>query len=140
MNTFRLAIYTLTIVVFAAVVWACIFLNVNVNDQSIFTLVNGITASTSVIVGFSGTIIGIMFREANEKQDNEARMFFFKAIAALMIPLTMLWTTYAMLAIGGVWTPMAVRWGLSGLIMAFYVFSAVVIFIAKRLSAEIEKK
>jgi len=138
MNAFQGYMYAISVAVFVAVVWACVFLNVNVNDQSIFTLVNGITSSTSVIVGFSGAIIGIMFREAKEKQDKKARLFLFIAIAVLMIPLTMLWTTYAMLTIGGVWTSMAVRWGLSGLIMAFYVFSIVVIFIAKQLSIEIE--
>jgi amino acid permease len=130
--------YTISIAVLVAVVWVCFFLNVNVNDQSIFTLVNGITSSTSVIVGFSGAIIGIMFREAKEKHDNKARLFLFIAIAVLMIPLTMLWTTYAMLAIGGMWTSIAVRSGLGGLIMAFYVFSVVVIFIAEQLSIEIE--
>jgi len=138
MNPFQSARYAISIAVFVAVVWACIFLYVNVNDQSIFTLVNGITSSTSVIVGFSGAIIGILFREAKEKQDNKARLFLFKAIAVLMIPLTMLWTTYAMLTIGGMWTSMSVRWGLSGLIMAFYVFSVVVIFIAEQLSIEIK--
>jgi Ca2+/Na+ antiporter len=57
-----------------------------------------------------------------------------------MIPLTMLWTIYAMLTIGGVWTSIAVKWGLCGLIMVLYIFCFVVIFFAKRLSAEIEKK
>lgn len=130
----------LSIAVFVAIIWAGIFLNINVNDQSIFTLVNGITASTSVIVGFSGTIIGIMYREAKEKQDNKARMFLFKAIVVLMIPLIMLWTTYCFLVMGGIWTSVAVRYGLDGLIMAFYVFSVVVVFIAEQLSTEIEKK
>jgi amino acid permease len=130
----------LSIVVFVAVIWASVFLNINVNDQYVFTLVNGITASTSVIVGFSGTIIGIMYREAKEKQDNKTRLFLFKAIAVLMIPLIMLWTTYCFLVMGGMWTSVAVRYGLDGLIMAFYVFSVVVIFIAEQLSIEIEKK
>jgi cbb3-type cytochrome oxidase subunit 3 len=65
-----------------------------VDYQTRFTLVNGITALTSVIVGFSGAVIGIMFREANEKRDNEARMFLFKAIILWIIPFVMLWTTY----------------------------------------------
>jgi len=140
MNTFKRAIYTISIAVFVAVVWASIFLNINVDDKSIFTLVNGITASTSVIVGFSGTIIGIMYREAKEKQDDKARMFLFKAIAVLMMPLIMLWTTYCFLVMGGIWASLAVRYSLDGLIMAFYVFGVVVIFIAKQLSAEIEKR
>ncbi len=140
MNTFKLYLYVLSIVVFVTVIWTTVFLNINVNDQYAFTLVNGITASTSVIVGFSGTILGIMYREATEKRDSEARMFFFFAIAVLMIPLIMLWTTYCLLVMGGIWISIAVKYGLSGLIMAFYVFNAVVIFIAKRLSVEIEKK
>jgi len=137
MNTFRLYLYVLSIMVFVLVIWTSVFLNINVNDQYVFTLVNGITASTSVIVGFSGTIIGIMYREAKEKQDNKARMFSFIAIAVLMIPLNILWTTYCFLVMG--WTQLAVRNGLSGFIMAFYVFSVVVIFIGEQLSIEIEK-
>jgi membrane associated rhomboid family serine protease len=138
MNAFRLYLYVLSIAVFVAVIWASVFLNINVNDQYVFTLVNGITASTSVIVGFSGTIIGIIFREAKEKQDSKVRMFSFIAIALLMIPLNMLWTTYCFLVMG--WTQMAVRNGLGGLIMAFYVFSVVVIFFGEQLSIEIDKK
>jgi len=140
MSTFKIYFYVFSIAVFVAMIWVGISLNINVNDQHVFTLVNGITASTSVIVGFSGTIIGIMFHEAKEKRDNKTRMFLFKAIASLMIPLIMLWTTYCFLVMGGMWTSVAVKWGLDGLIMAFYVFSIVVIFIREQLNIEIEKK
>jgi membrane associated rhomboid family serine protease len=140
MNIFRYAICAVSIEVFMIVIWICFLPNINVNDQSVFTLVNGITASTSVIIGFSGAIIGIMLHEAKEKQDHKTRMFFLIAITVLMAPLTMLWTTYVMLTVGGVWISIAVKCGLSGLITALYVFTIVVIFIAEQLGVEIEKK
>jgi hypothetical protein len=140
MDSFKFYFYLLSIVVLVAVIWEAFFLNINVNDQYVFTLVNGITGSTSIIVGLSGAMIGIMLREAKEEKDKKARIFLFVALAVLQIPLIQLWTTYCFLVMGGTWTSLAVRYGLSGLTLAFFVFTTIVIFIAKRLNEETEMK
>jgi hypothetical protein len=78
-----------------------------------------------------------MFKDL--KRDKEAKKFYLKAIVGLLVPLTFLWTTYVLLAMNtslfGVSSSMiAIRWGLSGFIMAIYIFFAVVLFTVKKVS------
>jgi cytochrome bd-type quinol oxidase subunit 2 len=131
MGKFQISIYAISITVFVAAIWTCIFLTIKVNDQVIPTLVNGITSSISVVVGFCGVIIAIMFREID---DIKAKKFLFVAIILLLIPLTMLWSTYSFLTMN--MSELAIRWSLSALISALYIFIAVVIYIVR----ETEKK
>jgi Ca2+/Na+ antiporter len=136
MNKFKLYLYVFTIVLIVAVIWVIFFLNIKVSDQVIPTLVNGITSSMSVIVGFCGALIGIMFREI-DKNDSKTKVSYIVVIVVLSIPLTMLWTTYCFLTMG--MSEFAVRYGLSGLIFALYIFFAVVIYAVTTLSDEKRK-
>ena len=125
----------MTAVTVVAIVWAALF-NVRISPETIPILINGITSSTSVIIGFSGTIIGIMLREI-DKSDRKTRVFYMLIIALLALPLTMLWSTYVFLAMN--WLETAIRYSLSGLILALYIFIAIIIYSVNSLKAEIDK-
>jgi hypothetical protein len=127
----EISIAALVSIIFVGIV------QIKIDSAAIPTLLNGITSATSVSVGFCGTIIGLMFRDF--KKDKETKNFCLKAIVALLLPLTFLWTTYVYLAINtdifGVSSSIiAIRWGLSGLIMALYIFFVVVLFTVRKLS------
>jgi hypothetical protein len=127
----EISIAALVSIIFVGIV------QIKIDSAAIPTLLNGITSATSVSVGFCGTIIGLMFRDF--KKDKETKNFCLKAIVALLLPLTFLWTTYVYLAMNtdifGVSSSIiAIRWGLSGLIMALYIFFVVVLFTVRKLS------
>jgi hypothetical protein len=136
MNRFTAYFYAITVVVVASLIWVMFFVNVTIDPQAIPTLVNGITSSTSVIVGFCGVTIGMMFREV-DKENHKAKTFYFGATFLLLIPLSMLWTTYTYLTTN--LSQLAVRNGLGGLIMALYIFISVIIYSVKSLSVETPK-
>lgn len=62
MDKFRASYIGISIAVFVATLWAAILLNVGIDEQAVPTLVNGITSSMSIVVGFCGAIVGIMFQ------------------------------------------------------------------------------
>jgi hypothetical protein len=134
---------TFTIIVSAVVllvtIWIGYFLPINIDAQHIPTLVNGITSSISVIVGFSGVIIGVMFRES--ENNREARMFLMFAVVALAVPLASLYTTYVFLTMNlDVNMPlMAVRYGLFGLLVGLFVLILVLLYTMKVMEARAKR-
>jgi hypothetical protein len=137
MDRFRIYYYVLSFVSLVVAVWIGFFLDIKIETQYIPTLVNGITSSLSVIVGFTGATIGIMLREI-EKHDKKAKEFYFRTLALLMLPLTLLWTTYTFLTVD--MPQLSVNAALSGLISALYVFIMVIVFTVKNMTADLEKK
>lgn len=135
-DIFRAGIYIISIITVIATIWVG-FLNIGVGNEAVPTLVNGITSSMSVIVGFCGAIIGIMFREIGTK-DSEARNRLVVFLALLMAPITMLWTTYSFLTMA--MYAFAVKYALVGLIYALYIFVGLIIFVARELIPETKKK
>ncbi|HML02980.1 MAG TPA: hypothetical protein VK487_06365 [Candidatus Bathyarchaeia archaeon] len=121
LNKYQFYHGVIAFVVLGAEIWVNFFLPINIGVTYIPTLINGITASLSVIVGFSGVVIGFMFREANDRD----RTYFIVLMVILVLPLTMLWTTYAFLTMNIL--GFAVRWALSALIVVLYVFFVVII-------------
>lgn len=72
------------------------------------------------------------------QNDHKARNFYIGAMIFLMLPLTMLWTTYSFLTMN--MSQLAVRYVLSSLIMTLYMFFAIAVYTVKILNTKIEKK
>lgn len=135
MDKFRASYIGISIAVFVATLWAAILLNVGIDEQAVPTLVNGITSSMSIVVGFCGAIVGIMFREIGTNPKTKRNLLI--SLIALMAPITFLWTTYSFLAMG--FYSLAVRYSLSGLILTLYIFIMLLVFVAEALSSQLEK-
>jgi hypothetical protein len=136
LKRFPVAFYVISFVSIWTLIWTIFLLNPTIDVQYVPTLVNGLTSSTSVIVGLSGVIIGIMFREIGEGNPR-AKGGLVSSIFVLALPIALLWTTYAMLTMGEYES--AIKFGLSGLIFALYLFLSLIIFVAKELGSKIEK-
>jgi hypothetical protein len=65
--------------------------------DSIPTIINGVTASTSIISGFTGAIIGIFYRKF---KDEGAQDLLFICAFYILIPMSFLFTSYHFLVIG----------------------------------------
>jgi hypothetical protein len=66
--------------------------------SSIPTIINGITASTSIIIGFTGAIIGVLYQLLKDDEATK-RILLYSAIYEL-IPLTFLFLVYEFLLLG----------------------------------------
>jgi uncharacterized membrane protein len=102
--------------------------------QNVPTVINGITTSTSIIIGFTGTLMGIlreMFRNNNKKK--EALVAF-----AVLIPLSVVFLFYAnfYLAMGGQ-NFLELAWRSALLALVISIFNLLFLFLA--LASEMEK-
>jgi len=122
-----------TVVTVIAVLSTNFFLTINVDASWTPSLVNGMTSSMSIIVGFMVGFIGIMLHETS-KTNKKAKEFYFKSLILVLIPLSFLWTTYTFLTMG--WLETAIKYGLSFLSITFYLFFVIVLFSVKILDTE----
>jgi hypothetical protein len=103
--------------------------------QNVPTIINGITASTSIIVGFSGAVIGIVIRELFQN-DKKAREYFLGVLALFIYTFGFQFWVYSLLVSGAVdW---ALRWSLSGLLLSLLIFGLTIIVTSYRI--EVQKK
>ena len=105
--------------------------------QNIPTLINGITASTSIIVAFSSGIIAYMFRELFPN-DRKAKIAFFGISISFIYIFTYLFWVYVLLAIGLIDT--ALRWSLDGLLLSTLIFIGTILLGYYRLDSTPDKK
>lgn len=139
MNWFQNVAAIFLIVVLAVIGWIWGFLPVGMNYDAIPTLVNGITSSTSLILGFCGVIIGIMFREPRQKSTNRVSTgHFVFFLIMLIIPVSILWWTYSTLAFGAYLV--SVKCGLSNLILALYIFASLIIYVIKETDLDVNRR
>lgn len=68
------------------------------NFESIPTIANGITAVTSIIVGFTGAIIGIFYRAF--KDDETTKLIILISAFSDILPLVFLFAVYDFLLLG----------------------------------------
>lgn len=139
MDKYQVYLYVVGIAFSFVAIWLAFFFKLNLVPQYVPALINGITASLSVIVGFCGTIIGIMFRDVKE-DDHKTRNFYVLAMGVLLLPTSLLFSTYYYLTLGESWFEMSVRTGLSGLISAFFVFITIVLYTVRRFDAATKKQ
>lgn len=101
--------------------------------QNVPTVINGITASTSIVISFSGVVIGMLFREVF-KGDNKTKLFFLLMAFYLVIPLGYLSSVYTFLIMGLVdW---ALKLALNGLILSLFTFVFIMLSAFYRLDSE----
>lgn len=112
-------------------------LQIKLKEDSIPTLVNGITASMSVVIGILIAVLGIMLRLAIERKDLKSKQFYLNGMIILLVPVVYLWTTYAFLASG--LTQFAVNYALSALLTALLVCILIVLHMYVRLANQTEE-
>lgn len=89
------------------------------NFDSIPTIINGITASTSIIIGFTGAIIGILYQLL--KDDESTKKILLYSAFYELVPLAFLFTVYNFLIMG------YTEWALK---MALFAFALALLDIA----------
>ena len=105
--------------------------------QSIPTVINGITSSTSIIVAFSGAVIGFMIRELFQS-DKKARIAFFGVLLIFTYIFMYLFWVYTFLATGLI--DLALRWSLDGLLLSLLIFVWTMLLGFYRLDMQKERK
>lgn len=120
-------------VVLFAVAFIAIFQETHIEPQNIPAVVNGLTSSLSIVIGFSGAIIGILYREIGEA-NREAKNSLFAAIVVLIIPVFLLLTTYNFLILG--MYSLALKYGFISLILTLYIFVALILYAVRILRIE----
>ena len=138
------SIWALAGVSLGAVIWVNIGsltkygLQIKLSESYIPTLINGITTSTSIIIGIFIAILGIMFRFSVEKKDSVSKQFYLIAMITLLVPIVFFWTTYTFLTQGLL--TFAVTYALSTLIMALFICAFVIIYTVTRIANQTEKE
>jgi hypothetical protein len=95
--------------------------------ETVPTLINGITAVTSIIIGFSGAMVGLVYREDFTKDKKVKKRLLALAFYSV-VPLTILLLVYHSLTFGAF--EFAMKWALFALILALadFVISMLAIF------------
>ena len=151
-NTYLFLALTVTIVFSAGIVVTGLLLNPYVNYEGALnrtnwiygdthalnfetlpTVINGITAVTSIIIGFSGAIIGLVYRE-DFKENRKVRLLLLALAFYSVIPLTFLLVVYNSLAYGAL--DFALKWALYALTLALLDFIVTMLSVFSRLSLE----
>lgn len=98
----------------------------SLQPESISTIINGITAVTSIIIAFSGAVIGLVYRE--DFKDKISKIVLLGFLLYFAIPFAFLFTVYYSLIYGAF--DFALRWALDALVIALaeFILSMIVIF------------
>ncbi len=103
--------------------------------QTVPTIINGITASTSIIIAFSGAFIGIMFREIF-KDDKESKTILLGVLLLFSTPLAYQYVVYTYLALG--FLDWALRWSLEGFLLSLTMLILTMILVTRKLDLDKE--
>jgi hypothetical protein len=97
-------------------------LNLSLDFQSVPTVISGLASSTSIVVGFSGTLIGFIFRGTGKKDELTFRLraVIASAIVGLMFSAAFLFIAFMNLTMSN-YTG-AVKVGLLGLLFSLCTF------------------
>jgi len=130
--------YVVVSIVFAVVyVLVLLFLPVDIDNASVPTIINGITTSTSIVIGLGGATMGVVLRGDIEKGDHHARKTYLYIlgffIASLLYPL---WSYVFLITKDFVF---AIRYSLDGYLFALLVLIIAWLHVAKRWSSDKEK-
>jgi hypothetical protein len=98
----------------------------SLQPDSIPTIINGITAVTSIIIAFSGAVIGLVYRE--DFKDKLSKIVLLGFLLYFAFPFAFLFTVYYSLMYGAF--NFALKWALDALVIALteFVLSMLVIF------------
>jgi hypothetical protein len=101
--------------------------------ETVPTVINGITAVTSIIIGFSGAIVGLVYRE-DFKKDKKVKVALLTLAFYSAVPLTLLLIVYDSLIYGAL--EFALKWALYALILALADFIIAMLSIFYRLGTQ----
>lgn len=111
--------------------------------QTVPTLLNGVTTATSIVAGFTGTIIGVVYRKLS-KETRKDRVFrgFIITVIPILFALVLIFDFfgYIYLLQGGVWFLTAIDLILSAFILALLIFVSFFILIGVRLNEQDERQ
>lgn len=110
--------------------------------QTVPTVLNGITTATAIIIGFSGTIIGIVIHEfpKETKKDRKFRIFIMVLFPLLFIfVLTLDFWGYVWLLEGGTLFVSAITNMISGFLLAMLILIGLFIFIGFKFDEQEEE-
>jgi hypothetical protein len=95
-----------------------------------FAFVNGLTTSTSIVVGFSGAINGLVFKELT-KNNPEFKRKFFEGFGLFLIPLMEAFIAYVLLATSV--PDFAIKFSLCSFLTAFLTIVLFYLLIAEKI-------
>jgi hypothetical protein len=105
--------------------------------QTVPTVINGIITSASVVIGFSGSVIGILFRDFF-KEDRKARTFFILVIFLFAFAFLYPWGAYIWLTTG--FFEFALKWAILEFLISLYLFIMIMVFSLGKLNLEEKEK
>jgi hypothetical protein len=107
--------------------------------QSVPTVINGIISSTSVIVGFSGAIIGLLYREFNIRSERFGGAILGLSIA-MIYSIFNEYNAFATLAKGGEkFLELSFKYSFTGFISSLFSLFLVFLFVF-RIAGKLEKR
>jgi hypothetical protein len=132
MSSLRLAWIALPLLLIGGVTEIYV-MKISLGSQTIPTLVSGIASSTSIVVGFSGTLIGLMFRGIDRKHGltHRLRLAIAFAVIGLMWSTGQLFIAFFNLAMSN--CVEAVRSSLLGLLFSFCTFFSLAVIIVEKM-------
>lgn len=107
--------------------------------QTVPSVLNGVTAVTSIIVAFTGVYIGFVLREIpnNTKRDRAIRIFLMVLVPFSILSILLLdFYAYVYLLIGGIWFSTAILFDLSGFLWGSLILVGLFIFVNFRLNEQ----
>jgi hypothetical protein len=107
--------------------------NISLDSQVIPTVVNGVVSSTSIMIGFSGTLIGLMLREMDEKRELRYRSRALITFAILGLVFSAAQLFLALLSLAGSNYIEAIRTSLFGLLFSFCTFFGLATMIGQKM-------
>jgi len=142
MNKYRLAQLIVSMLSIVAIVF-WILAEPNVEAAAVPTVINGIATSISVAIGFSGVLLGIMYRQREAENDRRPKQFMITVIIFLGIAVYYLYAVYSLLALG--FYNLALKYIFIDLILSLDIFVSVILQVASQVEhdvppAEVQKK
>ncbi len=110
--------------------------------QTVPTVINGITTATAIMVGFTGSIIGIVIHEfpKETRQDRKFRIFIMVLLPLLFVFVLILdFWGYVWLLEGGALFASAITSILTGFLLAMLILIGLFIFVGYRLDDDERK-
>jgi glucan phosphoethanolaminetransferase (alkaline phosphatase superfamily) len=106
------------------------FLHPRIDQTYIPTVINGITASTSIVIGFTGVVMGLFYRDVFAK-DEKMKSMLMGLTLYLAIPIAYLLTVYAWLVV--VDFDSSLKIAFTGLILSLFIFIFMLFFVGYNL-------
>lgn len=104
----------------------------HISFAAVPTIINGIATATSIIIGFSGTVVGIVARELlkDEKEERMKQYLIGTVLGTFPLIIFLFFMAYFFLLNGYVMVKTALQFTFIGFLFALYVLLGIFVFIA----------